>query len=388
MSQGNPDHPIRVAIDATPLLGEMTGVGEFCAGILQGLGSSGEAHVLAFAVSWRRRGEIVGHLPDGVFPVTKPMPARPIHFMWNHVSKPVIEYWTKKIDIVHGTNYVVPPTRKAGRVVSVHDLTTVRFPQLCDQATLKYPRLIEKAVRQGAWVHTDTQFIAQEVVDIIGVDPSRVRTVSPGIPRSTLGRELPEPNPLADELGKRKISKYVVFVGTIEPRKDLPTLLRAFGKLNASNTHLGLVIVGRRGWGSDEFDNTLRGLDSSTQDKIVLTGFVTRQDREAIIRNASCFVYPSLYEGFGFPPLEAMSLGVPVIATRAGGVPEVVGEAALLSEPKNEDDLALSIERVLGEANLAESLVSKGNVQAAKYTWQRCADGLISLYRSCLESIA
>ncbi len=173
---------LRVALDATPLLGTPTGVGAFCLGALRALGGRTDLDVRAFAISWRRREGIGTHLPPGVSAGQRPMPARPLHALWGSGGWPPVEWFIGPIDVVHGTNFVVPPARRAAEVVSVHDLTPLHHPELCNPATLAYPGLIRRALRRGAWVHTDSAFVAGEVVDAFGADPARVRVVAPGVP--------------------------------------------------------------------------------------------------------------------------------------------------------------------------------------------------------------
>ena len=198
--------PLRVAVDATPLLGERTGVGEFCAGALSGLAARDDVQVSAFAVSWRRRHGIDGELPHGVRAVRRPLPARPVQLAWRHSGVPPIEWVTGPVDVVHGTNFVVPPARSAGRVVTVHDLTAVRFPELCDPPSLAFPALVRRAVRQGAFVHTPSRFVAEEVVEHFGAPPERVRAVPHGVP---------EVSESAVRRGVVPAAPYLLAVGTI-----------------------------------------------------------------------------------------------------------------------------------------------------------------------------
>src|SRR5665213_1709004 len=144
---------LSVALDATPLLGRPTGVGAFCAGALDGLAGRADLDVSAFAISWRRRRDIPALVPSNVSSRQRVMFARPLHVAWTHGSLPPIEWFVGARQVVHGTNFVVPPTRRAAQVLTVHDLTVVRFPEMCDRPTLEYPGLIRRAVADGAWVH-------------------------------------------------------------------------------------------------------------------------------------------------------------------------------------------------------------------------------------------
>ncbi len=174
--------PLVVALDATPLLGVPTGVGVFCREALGALSAAGELQVEAFAISWRRRHMLESRAPEGVRTVGRAMPARPLHLAWRHSDLPPVEWFLGRCDVVHGTNFVVPPTRRAASVVTVHDLTTLRFPEMCDAPTLRFPALIRRAVARGAWVHTPSRYVADEVVAELGVDPDRVRAVHHGTP--------------------------------------------------------------------------------------------------------------------------------------------------------------------------------------------------------------
>jgi glycosyltransferase involved in cell wall biosynthesis len=370
---------LRVALDATPLLGRPTGVGNFCAGALLGLGARGDLDVHAFAVSWRHRGEIGSRLPVGVRSEQHSMPARPLHSLWNRGNFPPIEWFIGPADVVHGTNFVVPPTRTAARVVTVHDLTAVRFPELCDAPSLRFPSLIRRAVAAGAWVHTPSAFVADEVIEAFGIAPERVRAVHSGIPPLLAESERPARAGLP-----AGVHRYLLAVGTAEPRKDLPGLVRAFDALAADHLDLGLVLVGADGWAAAALDEAVAS--SRFAARIVRTGWATDAARTSLLLGATVLVYPSLYEGFGFPPLEAMAAGVPVVTTRVGALPEVLGDAAALVAPGDVDALAGAIAAILDAPERAEALVARGRGRAAQFSWDRCADGLATLYRDVAAS--
>ena len=373
----DPPAPVTVALDATPLLGSPTGVGVFCAGALSGLARRPDVAVDAFAVSWRRRHGIEERLPAGIGVAGRPMPARPLHAAWRRWSAPPVEWFVGRHDVVHGTNFVVPPTRRAGRVVTVHDLTVVRFPELCDASTAGFPALVRRAVAEGAWVHTPSAFVADEVVEELGADPVRVRAVPHGVPA------LPSPDPTGVPPLPDGTGRSVVAVGTIEPRKDYPTLLAAFGQLAGEPGHrdVALVIVGGEGWGSEAFAGALGALAPEVRRRVTVTGYLPDAALAAVLADAAVLAYPSRYEGFGFPPLQAMAAGVPVVATRAGAVPEVVGDGASVVEPGDAATLAAALADVLAGGPGVEAQVRRGRARAAAFTWDACARGLTLLYR-------
>jgi glycosyltransferase involved in cell wall biosynthesis len=378
-ASASPSALLRVALDATPLLGRPTGVGAFCAGALAGLAGRRGLSVSAFAVSWRRRHGVDPLVPPGIDVSRRAMPARPLHLAWGRTEQPSLEWFVGPADVVHGTNFVVPPTRRAARIMTVHDLTTVRFPELCDRPTLAYPRLIGRALERGAWVHTPSAFVASEVVDAFGADPERVRAVHSGVPplpapdTGVPGRYLPEGT-----------SRYVLAVGTAEPRKDLPGLVRAFDELAGDRRDLALVLSGPDGWGTEALARAIG--ESAFRSRVVRTGWVDDATLSGLFHGAAVLAYPSVYEGFGFPPLQAMAAGVPVVASRAGALPEVLGDAASLVPVGDTDALADALAGALDSEELRAGMVARGADQAGRFTWDRCAEGLDGLYRAAARS--
>ncbi len=368
-----PPPRVRVAVDATPLLGRPTGVGAFCAGLLLGLAGCDDLEVHAFAVSWRRRHGIAALLPEGVTQVGRPMPARPLQAAWSRGETPPLEWFTGRTDVVHGTNFVAPPARRAARVLTVHDLTTVKYPELCDAPTLAFPRLIRRAVSRGAFIHTPSAYVADEVRETFGADGDRVFAVHSGVP------PLPAPDlDAARDLLPSDTTAYVLAVGTAEPRKDLPGLVRAFSAIASERSGLALVLAGPEGWGSGTLAAALSA--SPARDRVVRTGWIPDATLAGLLAGAAVLAYPSLYEGFGFPPLQAMAAGVPVVATLAGALPEVLGDAAVLVAPRDADALAAALASVLDDATRRDSLVCAGSARAAQFTWARCAAGLDAVY--------
>lgn len=364
--------PLRVAIDATPLLGSRSGVGEFTAGIISALAERDDVEVVAYAVTWRGRGQLGGLVPSAVRTVRAPMPARPLREAWRRSPWPPIELWTGPIDVVHGTNFVVPPTRRAGAVVSVHDLTPVHFPELANASTLAYPALIRRALGRGALVHVDSAFVAGEVQEAFAVPADRVEVVAPGVPPVAGGDA---------GAGRRLVGseRYVLALGTIEPRKDLPTLVRAFDLAAEDIPDLRLVVAGADGWGVEAFEAAVTAARHAG--RIVRLGWVDPRTRADLLAGAAVFAFPSVYEGFGFPPLEAMVAGVPVVTTSAGSLPEVVGDGAAIVPVGDEQALAEALAALVTDGQRAAALVDRGQARAAEFSWPRCADGLVNLYR-------
>jgi glycosyltransferase involved in cell wall biosynthesis len=361
---------MRLALDGTPLLGFRSGVGEVVAGVMTELARRPAVELVAYALTLRGRHELVTHLPPGTRSATRPYPARLVRQAWRRSEMPGIERWTGPVDVVHATNYVAPPTR-AREVVSVYDLGFVRYPEFVADDALDYPELLRRAARRGAWVHTTSDFVRDEVVATFPFPAERVVRVYPGVPPVHGGDA-------ARGRTRGGTERYVLAVGTIEPRKNYPVLVRAFDALAGDDPDVWLVVAGARGWGSSDFDAALTA--ARHRDRVRTLGYVSADDRADLLAGASALAFPSHYEGFGFPPLEAMAADVPVVASRAGAVPEVVGDAALLVDPDDPDALADALRSVLTDDTTRRGLVAQGRARHRTFSWRQTVDELLDLY--------
>ena len=181
--------------------------------------------------------------------------------------------------------------------------------------------------------------------------------------------------------GKKLVGseRYLVSLGTIEPRKNLPALVRSFDEIAANHPDLRLAIVGAPGWGSESLDRAIAA--AHTRDRIVTLGYVAESTRCDLLAGAIALVYPSFYEGFGLPPLEAAQAGVPTVASNAGSLPEVLGDSALLPDPNDEDAIKKALSQIINDEELRATLVARGKERLTKFSWEKTAAELCALYQ-------
>jgi len=361
---------LRVAIDGTSLIGKRTGVGHVTAGFLQALSRRDDLSLVVFAVTWRGRRSLAGVLPARIRAATAPIPARIARRTWPRLDVPIVEHWTGPVDVVHAPNFVAPPA-DVPVMLTIHDLTFVRHPEMCTPDALTYPRLIAHALDRGAHVHVVSDFVGAEVKRHFNLPAERVTRVYPGI--ATMEQGDPHSGHLI-----AGAALYVLVLGSIEPRKNLPAFVRAFDRVAATHPELHLVVAGPDGWDVGAF--TVACSVARHRDRIRRLGYVTDAERRDLLAGATAFAYPSHYEGFGHPPLEAMSVNIPVLAGRAGALPEVLDDAALFVDPRDDDDLAAQLDRILTDEALRAELRARGRSRLEAFSWAHAADELSALY--------
>jgi glycosyltransferase involved in cell wall biosynthesis len=370
---------LRVALDANPLIGERTGIGHVSARLLEGLAARRDVEVIGYAITRTGRRDLPGVLPAGVRPATSRLPARIVHPLWRRFEFPHVEHWTGPVDVVHSPNFIAPPAQ-VPVIVSVHDLAFVHSPELCRPEARKLEPLLWRAIERGAILHTGSDHVAGEIREHFRLPPERVARVYTGIATHATAADPAVGHTLAGG------DRYVLAIGTIEPRKGYPGLVRAFDRVAADDPCLRLVIAGAKGWGTKPFEAALAAAGAA--DRVVRLGYVSDADHAALLAGASVLAYPSLYEGFGHPPFEAMAAGVPVVTTSAGSLPEVVGDAALFVPPGDDEALADALHRVLTDPALRAALVARGRVRSQAFPWSASIEGFVALYERVAASVS
>jgi glycosyltransferase involved in cell wall biosynthesis len=280
--------------------------------------------------------------------------------------------------LVHCTHPAPVRGGKLPVAVTVHDLFPLRHPELFPRPTVLHLRACLPSLRRARLVLTNSEYTRAEVIELIGVEPDRVHVTLFGIEDSFHPVE-PDRDRLRHRFGID--GPFVLAVGTLEPRKNLERALEAFKLASRERPDVKLALVGGEGWG----DGPLRRALDEPGLPVVTTGFVTDEELRALYSAAECLLFPSLWEGFGFPPLEAMACGAPVVTSDRPAIPEVVGDAAITVNPTDPEQIAAGLLRVLNDPALADSLRAKGLERSARFTWAACAEATASAYRAAVS---
>jgi glycosyltransferase involved in cell wall biosynthesis len=268
----------------------------------------------------------------------------------------------------------VPPT-----VVTVHDLVFLRYPERFRRSKRLYLQALTGwSVRRARRVIAVSESTADDIVQLLGLPRRRITVIPNGIDHAAL-RPLPAAEVAAFRRAKGLPERVILYVGTLEPRKNLPALIRAYAAIRAE-TGATLVLAGGKGWFYEEIFRTVR--DLGLADVVRFPGYVPDAELPLWYNSAEVFVYPSLYEGFGLPALEALACAVPVIAANTSALPEVVGQAGLLIDPADDAALAAALRAVLTDPALAARLRAAGPPQAARFAWDAAARRTLAVYES------
>ena len=369
---------MRVALELQPCCWARAGIGSYTYELARRLRDTEDLTFWGNLFNFLGRNDNTAALSDITMPVreNRLFPYGIYRRIWDIAPISYSGLFPGKTDLTIFFNFIVPP-RVSGHVMTVvHDMTHLRCPETMAAKNLRrIKKNIQYSVERSSRILTISAFSKAEITELLGVPAERISVVYPA----------PSLQPGTADFGvccqKWGIHRpYLLYVGTIEPRKNLARLLRAFALLK-EKYHIPhqLVLAGGRGWRDEEIFQTVKEI--SCKEDVIFTGYVSAGEKNTLYENASAFLFPSLYEGFGIPPLEAMTFGCPVVCANAASLPEVAGDAADLVDPLEEESIAEGIWRVLSDAAYAQELREKGYLQAKKYTWEASAKRLTELCR-------
>ena len=271
---------------------------------------------------------------------------------------------------------ILPGTKLA---ITVHDLSPVITPQFYDIKRQLWHKFLnyKKAFARADKLFAVSEYTKNDLIKVFGINEEKIKVIYPGLDHTLLNENISEEKQrqVRNEYGLP--GNFFLFLSTIEPRKNLAGLIKAFEQVKSPAS---LVVAGRLGWKYRKDFELIKNSKKSA--KIKYIGYIKESDKPALIKLSKALVYPSFYEGFGFQPLEAMAMGTPVIASQVTSLPEVSNNAAFLVNPYNVGDLTAALEAVSENANLRESLITKGLVQAQKFNWQKAAAEVLENFKS------
>ena len=309
-------------------------------------------------------------------------------FFYSHVLV-AANITAEKLDVYHSPANIIP-LRYAGKFcVTTHDLAIYRRPDLFPKNqgfSLKY--IVPRSIHQAKKIISVSKSTKKDIQEFFSVDEKKIEVVYEGVDHKRFTRRAPNGDSLAYLREKYKIrSDYILFVGTLEPRKNLIRLLEAFYELLTENSEYRkkyqLLMAGNRGWLYDSIFDEIksRGLGAN----VLFPGYIDAKDLPLLYQNATIFVYPSLYEGFGLPVLEAMATGAPVITSNSSSMPEIAGRAAALIDPMDVGGLKSVMMKFLDDEKLRASYSEKALLQSKKFSWEKCARQTLEIYREVAE---
>ncbi len=307
----------------------------------------------------------------------------PFRFLLEQLYLPLL-LWKRRVQVVHSMHYALPllsfGTR---RVVTFHDMTFFNLPEMHERSKVVY---FQQFMRASVRLADELIFVSRSALDDCVARLGRPRggmTVVPHGKNDVFVRDISADRLHAVRQTYGLAQDFVLYLGTIEPRKNLSRLVEAFARLAPEYPGLQLVLAGKRGWLTEELFRTLDA--AGLGDRVVLPGFVAEEDKPALLAACTLFVYPSLYEGFGLPVLEALACGAPLITSNTSSLPEVAGDAAVLIDPLSTDALTTAIDELLRSPERRAELKRRGPQQAAQFTWERTAAMTLEVYAASLK---
>ncbi|MCA9322386.1 MAG: glycosyltransferase family 4 protein [Planctomycetes bacterium] len=369
---------LRIGIDYRPALISRSGIGRYVANLVRCLPEvDDEVRLALFSVFWEKHEERIAHakLPESerVRLVASRFPGRILDFLGKFTPLSV-ETWADELDVFHYTDYVHLPVKTQPIVFTLHDLSFLRSNDYHPPGDNKQLAAVTHSlVQRAAVVLAVSETTRQDAIELLHLPEERVMVTPLGVDEVFL--EVPQVAPQS--------VPTIVSVGTLEPRKNHPRLLRAFKSLIEKGLEARLVLAGRKGWMCDETLALLK--DETLANHVVWLGEVSDFALQALVRGATVLAYPSLWEGFGLPVLEGMAAGVCVLTSDRGSMKEIAGDAAEFVDPESEESIAQGLDRLLSDEAHRQALIKRGRARAAIYTWRACAAATAAAYRRAVE---
>jgi glycosyltransferase involved in cell wall biosynthesis len=363
-------------MDIQAAVAQRTGVGRYTASLAAHAGAYiGHDLFTLFFFDFKRKGLPV-ECPHAKLRANRLLPGRIVQKAWKTWRWPPYNWFAGPADVYHFPNFILPPLTAGRSVVTIHDLAFVRFPETIEARNLKYLRThMAYTVKHADALIAVSEFTARELHDVFNVPRKKISVIHEGL---DAGRFQTTPAQVTDFRRRYQLqAPYLLTVGTLEPRKNIPFLIKVFETLPHNNRQL--VIAGMRGWKDDPILQQLR--QSPCANRIRYLDYIPEPDLPALYSGADLFVFPSLYEGFGFTPLEAMACGTPVVSSNTGSLPEVLGDAACIVEGFETEPWHVTLDSLLQDRTRLQQYADQGRKQVTRFSWDTCARQTWDLYR-------
>jgi len=373
---------VAIGIDYTPAYEQGAGIGRTVRGLVSALAHIDTQTDYRLFVA----GANSKRLPPQLAPnfTYKPSRISPKWWarIWHRAQIPyIIENIIGKVNLYHATDFVLPPIHKKTKsIVTIHDLSYIRVPEAASPSLKAYlDVVVPLSLNRATHIHAVSETTRQDLITLYNIPPEKISVIF-----NAVESHFKPITPSKEIFEKYHIPNvpYIITVGTVQPRKNYSRLVKAVAQLRTRHD-IHLVVVGGRGWLEDEFYATIR--DAKMTDYVHLTGFVADEDLPALYTGAIAMAFPSLYEGFGIPILEAMACGVPVVSSNSSSLPEVAENAALLIDPYSIDEVLEALERVITDHSVRNMLIQRGFEQAKKFSWDTSASQLLQLYQAIIR---
>lgn len=374
---------MRISIDYTAAVRQTAGVGRFVRGVVDALVRIDPENAYTLLYPPTKRGRPRPIVPSGTNVTGRPflLSEKQLNFLWYKLGIPIpVDLVGGSADLYHFPDFALPPIRRGKSVITIHDLSFLLVPDCAEDGLRAHlERVVPSSVRHADFITADSENTLNELTTLLDASPDRVEVVYGGVD----ARFVPVEERSVLEATRKKYSldfPFILYVGTIEPRKNLGRLLEAFKRLRSRpGIEHRLVLAGGLGWLYQEVLQEIEEL--STGNEVAFLGRIDDADLPALYSLCDVFVFPSLYEGFGLPPLEAMACGRPVVCSNSSSLPEVIGDAGILLSPYDIDGLTDALAQLIADPDRRALLGKRGLARSREFTWEASALRLLEVYR-------
>lgn len=368
---------MKIGIESTTAIKKLGGISEYSFNLIRALSKiDRKNHYKLVNFSFFRKNlRAMPKLPANFRILNINLPNKIMEFLWQNLNWPSLDYFFTDCDFVFKPHFLGAPVKNKPLVLTIYDLSFYHdskwFTSLDRETMLKH---FKENIAKAKLILTISKYTKNDLINNFKVDPNKIVVTYLGV--DDIFKQKEDTVKSREVLEKYNINgPYILYLGTLEPRKNIIGIIDAFTNISVKHPRLKLVLAGRNGWLCEDILSR-----SKISNKIILTGPVEDFERPVLYQNSEMFVYPSFFEGFGLPPLEAMNCGTPVITSNNSSIPEVVGNAAILVDPKNTSQIADAMKKILDNPKKKQDMIKKGKIRASQFSWEKCASQTLKAF--------